>query len=50
MARLILAGLVVSFASAIRLTPSCGGGESHGHTTQLSGAQIDALVAYLGTL
>ena len=29
---------------------ACGGGESHGHTSQLAPAQIDDLVAYLETL
>ncbi len=28
----------------------CGGGDSHGHTSQLTAAQIDDLVAYLDTL
>jgi len=28
----------------------CGGGESHGHTAQLSAAQLDDLVAFLETL
>jgi DNA-binding beta-propeller fold protein YncE len=29
---------------------ACGGGDSHGHTSQLAPAQIDDLVAYLETL
>jgi mono/diheme cytochrome c family protein len=29
---------------------ACGGGDSHGHTSQLATAQIDDLVAYLDTL
>ena len=29
---------------------ACGGGDSHGHTTQLADADIDDLVAYLETL
>jgi mono/diheme cytochrome c family protein len=33
-----------------RFTPSCGGGDLHGHTSQLSAAQIDDLVSYLQTL
>ncbi len=34
-----------------RFTDSaCGGGDMHGHTSQLSSAQIDDLVAYLNTL
>jgi mono/diheme cytochrome c family protein len=32
------------------LSESCGGGEAHGHTAQLSSAQIDDLVAYLSSL
>jgi hypothetical protein len=28
----------------------CGGGDAHGHTTQLEAAQLDDLVAYLRTL
>jgi mono/diheme cytochrome c family protein/DNA-binding beta-propeller fold protein YncE len=30
--------------------PECGGGDLHGHTSQLSDAQIDDLVAYLQSL
>ena len=33
-----------------RFDPSCGGGDKHGHTSQLDGEQIDDLVAYLETL
>jgi cytochrome c peroxidase len=33
-----------------RFDPSCGGGDKHGHTSQLDGGQIDDLVAYLETL
>jgi hypothetical protein len=33
-----------------RFNPSCGGGDAHGHTSQLTSDQIDDLVAYLGTL
>jgi mono/diheme cytochrome c family protein len=33
-----------------RFTPSCGGGDRHGVTSQLSGAQLADLVAYLETL
>lgn len=33
-----------------RFDPACGGGDAHGHTSQLSSAGIDDLVAYLGTL
>jgi len=29
---------------------ACGGGELHGHTSQLTPAQIDDLVAYLESL
>jgi mono/diheme cytochrome c family protein len=29
---------------------TCGGGDSHGHTSQLSSAQLDDLTAFLGTL
>ena len=29
---------------------NCGGGDKHGHTSQLSSAQIDDLIAYLETL
>jgi len=28
----------------------CGGGDNHGHTSQLAPAQIDDLTAYLETL
>lgn len=31
-------------------SPTCGGGDAHGHTSQLSSAQIDDLVAYLSSL
>lgn len=30
--------------------PACGGGERHGHTSQLSAAQLDDLIAYLDSL
>jgi len=33
-----------------RFSTKCGGGDSHGHTSQLTEAQIDDLVAYLHTL
>jgi hypothetical protein len=33
-----------------RFTSSCGGGDRHGHTSQLSSSQIGDLVAYLETL
>jgi cytochrome c peroxidase len=33
-----------------RFDPALGGGDSHGHTSQLSAAQIDDLVAYLSSL
>jgi mono/diheme cytochrome c family protein len=33
-----------------RFNPECGGGDMHGHTSQLSAAEIDDLVAYLETL
>jgi DNA-binding beta-propeller fold protein YncE/mono/diheme cytochrome c family protein len=33
-----------------RFSTKCGGGEAHGHTAQLTGAQLDDLVAYLHTL
>jgi mono/diheme cytochrome c family protein len=33
-----------------RFTPSCGGGDLHGVTSQLSPAEIDDLLAYLKTL
>jgi mono/diheme cytochrome c family protein len=33
-----------------RFDPACGGGDAHGHTSQLEPAQIDDLVAYLETL
>jgi hypothetical protein len=35
---------------ADRFTPSCGGGDLHGHTSQLTRAQLDDLIAYLQTL
>jgi Cytochrome c len=33
-----------------RFEPSCGGGDAHGRTSQLSAAQLDDLVAYLESL
>jgi hypothetical protein len=33
-----------------RFTPACGGGDTHGHTSQLSADQLSDLVAYLETL
>jgi mono/diheme cytochrome c family protein len=33
-----------------RFEPACGGGDAHGHTSQLSAAQIADLVSYLKTL
>jgi mono/diheme cytochrome c family protein len=33
-----------------RFNPACGGGDLHGHTSQLSSSQIDDLVTYLQTL
>ncbi len=33
-----------------RFDPECGGGDLHGHTSQLDDGQIDDLVAYLETL
>jgi mono/diheme cytochrome c family protein len=33
-----------------RFTPACGGGDKHGHTSQLTAVQIDDLVSYLTTL
>jgi mono/diheme cytochrome c family protein len=33
-----------------RFDPACGGGDKHGKTSQLSGTEIDDLVAYLETL
>jgi hypothetical protein len=33
-----------------RFTPACGGGDTHGHTSQLTSDQLDDLVAYLETL
>jgi hypothetical protein len=33
-----------------RFAPGCGGDDRHGHTGQLSSAQIDDLIAYLETL
>lgn len=41
-------GCAVTLAG--RFSPACGGGDHHGHTSQLSRAQIDDLVAYLETL
>lgn len=33
-----------------RFEPTCGGGDNHGHTSQLTDAQIDDMVAYLESL
>jgi cytochrome c peroxidase len=33
-----------------RFGPACGGGDAHGHTQQLTAAQVDDLVAYLESL
>ena len=33
-----------------RFEPACGGGDRHGHTSQLDGTQLDDLVAYLESL
>jgi Cytochrome c len=33
-----------------RFTPACGGGDTHGHTSQLTSDQLNDLVAYLQTL
>jgi DNA-binding beta-propeller fold protein YncE/mono/diheme cytochrome c family protein len=33
-----------------RFTPECGGGDSHGHTSHLSDAELDDLVAYMESL
>lgn len=33
-----------------RFNPNCGGGDAHGHTSQLNDRQLDDLVAYLETL
>ncbi|MFO0712749.1 MAG: cytochrome-c peroxidase [Sandaracinus sp.] len=33
-----------------RFEPGCGGGDEHGQTSQLTGSQIDDLVAYLETM
>jgi len=33
-----------------RFDNNCGGGEAHGHTAQLTGTQLDDLVAYLASL
>jgi hypothetical protein len=33
-----------------RFTPACGGGDTHGHTSQLTADQLNDLVAYLETL
>ena len=30
--------------------PDCGGGDQHGHTSQLSSDQLGDLIAYLSTL
>jgi cytochrome c553 len=35
---------------ADRFNAACGGGDSHGHTSDLSSTQIADLIAYLGTL
>jgi len=35
---------------AARFEPGCGGGEAHGHTSQLSPAQLDDLVTYLESI
>jgi hypothetical protein len=35
---------------ADRFDPACGGGDEHGHTSQLTAGEIDDLVAYLETL
>jgi cytochrome c553 len=35
---------------ADRFNPSCGGGDQHGHTSQLSAAQLGDLTSYLETL
>jgi cytochrome c peroxidase len=32
-----------------RFEPACGGGDRHGHTSQLEPPQIDELIAYLET-
>jgi hypothetical protein len=33
-----------------RFDPNCGGGDAHGHTSQLTLAEIGDLVSYLKTL
>jgi hypothetical protein len=33
-----------------RFDPSCGGGEQHGHTSQLNASQLSDLIGYLETL
>jgi len=33
-----------------RFDPAIGGGDQHGHTSQLSAAQLDDLLAYLASL
>lgn len=33
-----------------RFDPSCGGGDMHGTTSQLSASELKDLVAYLGSL
>jgi cytochrome c peroxidase len=33
-----------------RFGPACGGGDQHGHTSQLSSGQLSDLVAYLESL
>lgn len=35
---------------AARFNPSCGGGDAHGHTSQLSPAQLSDLVTYLESI
>ena len=35
---------------ADRFKPDCGGGDQHGHTSQLSASQISDLTEYLTTL
>jgi cytochrome c peroxidase len=33
-----------------RFNPACGGGDQHGHTSQLTPSQLSDLVAYLESL
>jgi len=33
-----------------RFVPACGGGDAHGHTTQLDDAALEDLVAFLTSL